>query len=263
MSATSIQMILDMFFLFFHHRADMDNLLFKNPFIQAPSLKRSYLESLTTHELIRVADGFGIEIPPDLERIFIIAEIIDITADYAFNESGSESAEAVPLLEADIPEPVPLPKQYNITFIEVLLRDPLWVFTFWEIKSADKEYYEKAGDFKGYQLKVSPVDPSKASQQEDSFTIPVGTTDTAWYLGFPPGGGRFRVELCVLRGGEEQALATSHTFTVPTLFSPPQPEYISDGVGDDRYTPLARLSGIEDFHILRNEDRRSRMKSIG
>ncbi|MDR0722310.1 MAG: DUF4912 domain-containing protein [Treponema sp.] len=241
----------------------MNDLLFKNPDMKASSLKRSYLETLTTHELIRLADGFGIEIPPDLERIFIIAEIIDITSDYALNEVDAESVEVVPLLETDIPEPVPLPKQYNITFIEVLIRDPLWVFTFWEIKSADKEIYEKAGDFKGYQLKVSPVDPSKTSQKEDSFTIPVGTTDTAWYLGFPPGGGCFKVELGVLRGGEELVLATSHTFTVPTLFTSSQSKYTRDGIGDDLYTPLARLSGIEDFHILRNEDRRSRMKSIG
>ena len=251
-----------MFPPFFHYTEDMNDLLFKNPGMKASSLKRSYLESLTTHELIRLADGFGIEIPPDLERIFIITEIIDITTDYALNEADSGSAESLPFLETDIPEPVPLPKQYNITFIEVLIRDPLWVFTFWEIKSADKECYEKAGDFKGYQLKVSPVDPCRTPQKEDSFTIPVGSADTAWYLGFPPGGGRFKVELCVLRGGEELVLAASHAFTVPTLFTSSPSKPTRDGLGDDLYTPLARLSGIEDFHILRNEDRRSRMKSI-
>ncbi|MDR3115145.1 MAG: DUF4912 domain-containing protein [Treponema sp.] len=238
----------------------MDDLCFKTPYMKAPTLKRSYLESLTTHELIRLADGFGIEIPPDLERIFIIAEIIDITADHALNEAGLGSAETLPLLETHIPEAVPLPKQYNITFIEVLLRDPLWVFTFWEIKSADKECYEKAGDFKGYQLKVSPVDPSGTSLKEDSFTIQVGASDTAWYLGFPPGGGRFKVELCVIRGGEEVVLAVSHPFTVPTLFIPSPSK---QAAGNDLYTPLAWLSGIEDFHILRNEDRRSRIKSFG
>ncbi|MDR2394018.1 MAG: DUF4912 domain-containing protein [Treponema sp.] len=220
------------------------------------------MESLTTLELIRLADGFGIDIPPDLERIFIIAEILEITSDYAPNEADAEAAEAPPLVETDIPEPVPLPKQYNITFIEVLLRDPLWVFTFWEIKSADKEY-EKTGDFKGYVLKVSPVTPTGVPKKEESFTIPVGTSDTAWYLDFPPGEGRFKVELCALRGGEELVLATSPTFTVPTLFSPPGPKLTRAGRADDQYTPLARLSGIEDFHILRNEDRRSRMKAIG
>lgn len=242
----------------------MDDLLVKNPCERTPLFKRPYLESLTTHELVRLADGFGIEIPPDLERIFIIAEIIDITSDYALHEQGAGYGEAIPLIETDIPEPVSLPKQYNITFIDVLLRDPLWVFTFWEIKSADKEYYEKSGDFKGYQLKVSPLYAPGLSRQEDSFIVPVGTTDIAWYLGFPPEGGRFKVELCVLRAGEELTLAVSHPFTVPTWFTPLKPGNTGDAVSDDRYSqPLVRLSGIEDFHILRNEDRCSRMKSIG
>ncbi|MDR1986302.1 MAG: DUF4912 domain-containing protein [Treponema sp.] len=241
----------------------MDDLFFKNPSMKAPRLTRSYLERLTTYELIRLADGLGMEIPPDLERLFIIAEILDTASEAAPAEAGSEPAQALPLRETHIPEPVPLPRQYNITFIEVLIRDPLWVFTFWEIKSADKECYEKAGDFKGYQLKVSPVDPAGAFQKEDSFTISVGPGDTAWYLGFPPGGGRFQVELCALRGGEALALAASPAFTVPTLFTPSQPKHSGDGPRHDLYTPLARLSGLEDFRILRNEDRRSRMKPLG
>ncbi|MDR2633184.1 MAG: DUF4912 domain-containing protein [Treponema sp.] len=240
----------------------MDELFLKTPLMKAPPLKRAYLESLTTQELIRLADGFDIDIPPDLERVFIIAELLEFTADYAPNKADAEPAEAPPLAETDIPEPVSLPKQYNITFLEVLLRDPLWVFAFWEIKSADKEH-EKAGDFKGYMLRVSPVTPAGVPRKEDSFTIPVGTSDTAWYLDFPPGEGRFKVALCALRGGEELVLATSHAFTVPTLFSPPGPRRTRVGKADDRYNPLAWLSGIEDFRILRTEDRRSRMKALG
>ncbi|MDR1956461.1 MAG: DUF4912 domain-containing protein [Treponema sp.] len=230
----------------------MNDLLCNNPVMKIASLKRPYLESLTTHELVRLADGFGIEIPPELERVFIITEIIDITAEYAFNESGSAPRENPPLRETAIPEPVSLPKQYHITFIEVLLRDPLWVFTFWEIKSAEKELHENAGDFKGYQLKVSPLDPAGRSSKDDSFTVSVGAEDTAWYLGFPPGGGRFQVELCVLRGGESLGLAVSHPFTLPPWFNPAKPGSTA---------PLIRLSGVEDFQVLRNEDRLSRMKA--
>ncbi|MDR2398480.1 MAG: DUF4912 domain-containing protein, partial [Spirochaetaceae bacterium] len=177
----------------------MDAFLGKN----TPLLTRPYLESLTTHELIRLADSFGVAIPPDLERLFIIAEIMDVTAEYTRNEA----ALVVPLVETDIPEPVPLPKQYNITFIEVLIRDPFWVFAFWEIKNADKESYEKSGDFKGYQLKVSSADASQKAHGEGAFSISVGVSDTAWYLSFPPGCERFKLELCVLRGGDELVLA--------------------------------------------------------
>ncbi|MDR3248021.1 MAG: DUF4912 domain-containing protein, partial [Treponema sp.] len=40
-------------------------------------LARPYLDSLTTEELARIADNCGIDIPPNLERIFIIEELLD------------------------------------------------------------------------------------------------------------------------------------------------------------------------------------------
>ena len=117
-------------------------------------LTRSYLESLTTGELIRIADSFGIDIPPGLERVFIIGELLDI----AFDEDGeAEEGAAEPLAAADFLDSAPLPKQYNITFIELLIRDPLWVFLFWEVKGSDKEVFEKEADFEGYCLRVNPI----------------------------------------------------------------------------------------------------------
>jgi hypothetical protein len=243
----------------------MDDLLFKSPSLETALIKRPYLESLATHELVRLADSFGIDIPPELERIFIITEIMDMASDYSMNESGLGNETPV-LIETAIPEPVPLPKQYNITFIEVMIRDPLWAFTFWEIRSHDKEVFEHNPDFEGYHLKVSTVSSCKSAKEEDSFRIPVGTTDAAWYLGFPPEGGCFKVELCVVLAGEEIRLVASQPFTLPTLFNPPHGRD-TEGVSqetmlvDDVYqNPLIRLTGVKDFHVLRNVDRRSRVK---
>lgn len=226
--------------------------------VKAPPLTRPYLESLTTHELRKLADSFGIDIPPDLERVFIISELLDLTL-----EDGPEEAEFGKdddgfFMDALIPEPVSLPKQYNITFIEVLIRDPLWAFSFWEIKSHDREIHEKSSDFGGYYLKVSPVSPSGASSPEDSFIIPVGLGDTAWYIGFPPKDGRFKVDLCALRGEEELSLASSRPFTLPRLCRRKPPEMSPPA--DFSNNPLGRLSGAEDFHVLRSGDRRSRIK---
>jgi hypothetical protein len=218
--------------------------------VQATNLKKPYLESLTTHELVQLADGFGIDIPPELDRIFIIEELMESIeeeeASDALDDPGS--APRRKLLEKRITEPVPLPDQYNITFIEVMLRDPLWAFTFWEVKSDDREIYEQADDFEGYQLKVSEY-----HNLQEPFTIPVGAEDNAWYIGFPPEGGRFKIELCALRGEEEIALATSRAFTMPRLFNPSEDAVLYKN-------PLIRLSGIEDFTILHNKDRESRIK---
>ncbi|MDR1325480.1 MAG: DUF4912 domain-containing protein [Treponema sp.] len=218
--------------------------------IQATNLKRPYLESLTTQELVQLADSFGIDIPPELDRIFIIEELMESAEEEEAAEApaNTEALSHKKLLEKRITEPVPLPRQYNITFIEVMLRDPLWAFTFWEVKSDDKETYEKADDFSGYQLKVSEYHNS-----QEPFTIPVGTKDDAWYIGFPLEGGCFKIELCALCSDEEIVLATSRPFTMPRLLNPLEDVVLYKN-------PLIHLSGIEDFTILRNNDRESRIK---
>jgi hypothetical protein len=213
-------------------------------------LMRSYLESLTTTELTKLADSYGVDIPPGIERLFIIEELLDLESD---NEDGPGKGEGIPLREMEVLEPVLIPKQYNITYIDVLIRDPLWVFAFWEIKTADKDIYERADDFEGYHLKVvSLIDKKKASSgQEEPFIIPVGLDDSAWYIGFPPAGGRFRVEIGVTQGMGGMVLAASRPFSLPRLLNPSE-----WGKGENSGTPpLIQLSGIDDLPVLRNIDR--------
>jgi hypothetical protein len=242
-------------------------------------LARSDLERLSTVELYRTAELYGLDIPPDLDRVFIIEELLDLAAGDENDQFDSSDA---PVIVSGHPEPAPLPRQYNITFIEALIRDPLWVFVFWEIKSSDRDLFEKASDFSGYHLKVSlrgrfepavreritPEDAEKAGM----FIIPVGGEDTAWYLGFPrseeagsgteasafdPGNRCYKVELCAGRGGEEVLLAVSNSFLLPEL---PKKSAAPKGAPKN---PLALLSGSADFDILRSGDRQSRIKLRG
>jgi hypothetical protein len=227
-------------------------------------LTRCYLESLTTQELTALADNLEIDIPPGLDRLFIIEELLETEKD---GEDDVEGERAPPLEEADYLDPVPLPKQYNITYIKALIRDPLWVFVFWEIKSYDKEIYEKDQDFEGYYLKVSPVavgfsglEPQSPEKNAAlSFTVPVEPDDTAWYLGFPPdylgketaGEEWFRVELCVRWGTESVVLAVSRPFKLPSLLPPADVKTIR--------SPLVDLSAVDELPVLRSGDRKSRI----
>jgi hypothetical protein len=218
-------------------------------------ITKIYLDSLSTGELEKIADRYDIDIPPGLERIFIIEELLDM----ARKEEPEEGAEQ-PVCAADFPETAELPKQYNITFLEVMIRDPLWAFVFWEVKGHDREIHEGAPDFGGYCLRVIPLEGNQGNKQENPFTVFVGMNDRAWYLGFPPAEGRYQVELCVLRGEEEIVLAVSRPFMLPRLLSRPDSR-----AGDDFLmvagvyrNPLARFSGAGDFPVLRNVDRLSR-----
>jgi hypothetical protein len=218
-------------------------------------LDRSFLESLTTAELIKLADRAGIDVPPGLERIVIIAELLESTDDAG---GDADKAPPLPLEERRLPtSTAPLPRQYNISYVDVLVRDPLWAFAFWEINAHDRELHEKAPDFDGYCLRVEP-DPLSGDPQiqtaDRSFTVQVGIADSAWYLGFSSSGGTFRVELCAMRREEPVVLAVSRPFRLPNLLEP-----LGNWYSKASHNPLLRLSGIDEFNIIHNTSRSSRL----
>jgi hypothetical protein len=218
-------------------------------------LDRPFLESLTTAELVKLADRAGIDVPPGLERIVIIGALLETV------DGIEEAAEAKPSFlpeEKRLPaSTAPLPRYYNITYLNVLVRDPLWAFAFWEINAREREIHEKAGDFGGYCLRVEPYPLSGARSKagkDGSFTVQVGTGDSAWYLGFSSSGGTFRVKLTAIRREQPVVLAVSEIFTLPNLHEP-----LGNRYSKASHNPLLRLSGIDDFTILRDTSRLSRL----
>jgi hypothetical protein len=217
--------------------------------VEEARLNRPFLERLTTSELVKLADRAGIDVPSGLERILIIEELLEALDD------AEEEAETKPLFaltERRLPtSSAPFPSHYNITYVNVLVRDPLWAFAFWEINDHDRELHEKAPDFGGYCLKV---EEDSDGSGDSSFTVQVGVEDSAWYLGFSPSGGTFRVELCAIRREESVVLAVSKPFRLPNLHEP-----LGNRYSKASHNPLLRLSGIDEFRILHNTSRSSRL----
>jgi hypothetical protein len=232
-------------------------------------VSRAWLESLSSEELIKIADTYGIDIPPGLERIFIIEEILECSTideqepknDLEVNPSYTDTAL--------------LPKQYNISFIEVLIRDPLWVFVFWEIKGHDRETHENAPDFNGYFLRVIPLEEKETEPKELPFTVSIDPKDSARYLGFTSeltarkqhdagytdtqpensfkNAGHYIIKLGVTRGNSEIQIAASQPFYLPKLNE-------HEAANDINSNPLIRLSGTQDLQIIKYTDRHSRIK---
>jgi len=221
-----------------------------------------YLESLSTGELIELAVKNGLDIPPGLERVFIIEELFYLDHDA---EGAHHDINQVDVKHDTFKEFATLPKQYHISFIEVIIRDPLWAFVFWEIKAHDRNHYESAPGFRGYSLRVTPlkeVSLKEGSLQADeaaSFIVSVGVDDYARYLGFPPEGGRcFKVELCMRNHEDYTILAQSRPFMLPRLIEPTSNELIQTVYRN----PLALLSGVDRFSLVRSEDRLLRPREI-
>jgi hypothetical protein len=215
---------------------------------------RHWLESLSTTELVKLAEDFGVDIPPGLERIFIIEELL-LESAYLSEPKTEEEIQIIP----SYTESVVLPKQYNISFIEVIIRDPLWAYVFWEIKSHDREMHENAADFNGYCLRVIHLIEGENIQKskENSFTVSIDKDDSARYLGFaehsPQTECRYVIKLSVIRGDSELQIAVSQPFNMPRLIDS------ANLCGIDS-NPFARLSGAGDFSTTNSTDRESRVK---
>jgi len=201
---------------------------------------KAKLASLTTRELVKLADQSGIDITPGVDRFYIIRELLDNSF-----EEPSEEGEEPPAEKPDI-KTVTLPKQYHINYIEALPRDPQWVYVCWELKAQDREHYEADENFEGYALRAME---EKNGAFTESFTVPVGMEDNSWYLGFN-GGGSFRIGLWIV--GLNICPIISRTFTLPRFINSPGNEEILE-------RPLNRLSGAADFKILKDRRRFSRL----
>ena len=143
-----------------------------------------------------------------------------------------------------------------------MVRQPLWACAFGESSVHDRELHEKAPDFGGYCLRVEaglwagvPDNAeARAKAADSSFTVQVGTEDSAWYLGFSPSAGTFQVKLCAIRREESVVLAVSKPFSMPNLHEP-----LGNRYSRASHNPLLRLSGIDEFKILHNTSRSSRI----
>jgi hypothetical protein len=209
------------------------------------SLAMSYLESLSTGELLGLAEKFGIDMPESLERNFIIEELMELK-----KEPHTVQNEYSDFLS--------FPVNYKKTFINVLIRDPLWAFAFWEINENDRENLENAAGFKGYFLRIVPLGDSF----EASFLVDLGKNDNARYLGFPLEGGRsFKVELCAACKEKNSILALTEPFTMPRLIEPVSAaekiNAVTNNTQGENHNPLAQLSGADRFILTRSKDRMS------
>ncbi|MFQ3547199.1 MAG: DUF4912 domain-containing protein [Termitinemataceae bacterium] len=207
-------------------------------------LTQAYLESLSTSDLIALSEEMGLDLPPDLNRIFIIQELLEAAA---VEDEPEEDIEDVETLKTQ-----KLPTQYNKTYIDVLLRDPVWAFVFWEIKPLDREMYEQSPLFTGYQLQVVSLHPGRSVAESDSFYIDVDINDRAWYICFPTGSGWFQVELRLKKGRDSVLLATSRPIKVPSNI-----QSIRTNQEQVSQNELLVLSGLDDLQITYSNDSQS------
>ncbi|HUX42348.1 MAG TPA: DUF4912 domain-containing protein [Rectinemataceae bacterium] len=213
-------------------------------------------ESLSDQDLQAIADRMGLGLPPDLDRIFVVEEIVEALAEdrlerdrgteaplyvedakyWCSDEGGARSQENPPRLET----------RYNETIIKALVRDPSWAFALWDISETDRGAIEAASEESKLFLRVSETD-DRDGGRPPFFDIPITVDDSQWYINLPRPEARYRIDLAFRSDGKVRALARSLDFVVPRQYI----GEISPSAPDRR---LLELSGLSELSIEKVED---------
>jgi uncharacterized protein len=225
---------------------------------QNERVKTEKLDALSLEELYVLADKTGIDLPPGLERPFVVEEILDALEEDS-EDSREAQGEAVHIDEkkysglrnADFDvgssPGEPIVPRYNETMIRAIVRDPSWAFAYWDV--SDTELDALRGDDSTASLFLRVAEIGSAGEQGEShreyFDIPVSDNDLQWYINLPRSGVRFRIDLCSRRngqGGKIRVLARSNE-----VQSPRQGLSVSGKGLDSASYELLALSGVEDL----------------
>lgn len=203
-------------------------------------VSRTYLESLSTADLISLADEYGIDIPENLNRRFIIGELLE-----AVEDAGEEKKET--LQESDVlPEGSELPTSYNETCITAVIRNPAWVYVYWDISSFDIEKLQQNHSFSSLSLKLSFFSRTDTEKPSDVFDISVSLKDREQFILLPTTNYSLRVDLVSeFKNQLPQVLAYSKTINLPQNL--PQ---INTKTLEQDISPIMELSGFKE--IIKN-----------
>jgi hypothetical protein len=141
------------------------------------------------------------------------------------------------------------PELYNVTRIMLLLRDPQWVFAYWDISLQDRKILEThhKNDSLCIILQERPrVDGSQLERVE----IPVSLDDSQWYITLPRRDTYYSAVLGYYHNENVEVLAHSNIIQVPrgNLSS----SYLSSTSVETEL--ILMLSSIEKLGIISHDD---------
>ena len=225
------------------------------------NLSKSYLQSVSTDELLQIADDYGIFVPKGLCRNLIIEELIEINEDiYVHNNKVANTLDDALFLddESDSKNKTGLTLSYNKTEIHVLLRDPMWVFAFWDFYKPEFLNTLNDLDFDSFFLRVFLFSEDNLSESYDYFDIDVADSDRSRYFYLSFNDSVTRVELCSRKiEGEISVLAKSNLIRLRRENIPNNLCVLDNDVSSPVY-----LSGISELkkHHFKNYRQAFRVK---
>ncbi|MDR3311947.1 MAG: DUF4912 domain-containing protein [Spirochaetaceae bacterium] len=222
------------------------------------SLTRAHLESLASADLVALAEEYDIDVPENLNRRFIISELLEAALDREYEEQNS-----LTMVEYPSQENSGLPETYYETEVAAILRSPVWLYVYWDISMADQRHLQTHPS-ELLSLRVALFDgPGRLAPE--SFELPLPENGRDQYVLLPAGKKSVRLELVAgdtvqhtTTGPDDsdsvspvRILALSPEIPLPHL-SPDFSLAFGEGL-----SPLLELSGFRDLlhtHYLNHRE---------
>lgn len=166
-------------------------------------LTKSYLQTLSTDDLLHLADTYGLFLSADMTRRLLIGELLDLNEELPEEEQDENSAEETAHDEVC---------SYSITEIRIVLKDPIWFFVFWNFHPALAASLMASKGFSHFFLRVYALSPENPAQSPDYFDIEIPAEDRTRYVHVSFDEYLHRIDLMAsFSDNREQVLAQSNT----------------------------------------------------
>ncbi len=227
-------------------------------------MTRDRLSKYSMFDLYKIAENEGIQYDySDGDRDELIEKILEALEedkterDLANNDAMKLKNTKYDILqdyelEAQEKQVYSIPEKYNDTRIVMLLRDPLWAYTYWDINDNELNKMKEELFFEGFFLRVFELNTKKPSGENpyskdnilDYYDIPVDEKDDSWYINLGKTGRHFGIQLCSIVHGKVSVLSKSNVIKSPRGFVA---KHIKDLSSDsDLMTVL--MSGLWDYN---------------
>ncbi|MBQ9495564.1 MAG: DUF4912 domain-containing protein [Treponema sp.] len=209
-------------------------------------ITRIYLETLSFADLLSLADSFGIDVPENLNRSFLIGDLLDAA------EENKKQTTSDMVVSSDAVRENIAPRMYNTTEVEAILRNPAWVFVFWNMSEADSMRLKESETYALF-LRVFASVEKQRTPVDDFYDVQISLSDKSKYILCPAEKQFIYIDLRATVNDSMRVLASTNVLTIPRSSRLCSDMQLHKG---KTLSPIMELSGMKELLFEHYKDHR-------
>ncbi len=200
-------------------------------------MTKDRLRSLSYNELSHIADKGNITVQQDMDKESLVSVIFEALEEERLDREGNNNltiqVEAKKYavsqdqeLFVDFGEDVELPERYHETRLVLMLRDPSWVYCYWDIEDRILDELSENSEYSGLVLRVTELAAADwgTDSYVDWFDIPIQFDDLRRYINLPSEDAFYGAEIYAQLGEKESIIIRSNIVESSRDYIAPVPE---------------------------------------